>query len=242
MGSGSLMPGRGRGTIVIIGMQGKPAVAEAGVVLQQPEACHVFSQGSCPWITGPWQWWWAAQAPSGGWWWGRVRVDNDLCLHTGFLLAAAAVSVSYQSLVSELIAVAHAHLLWADRERIPSLRTPRNNGLLPLRQVQSFSWTPSRLALPARSGTLAPFRLCSRSQPQSSPWDLISKARASAPSPHPPERVSRQASQAGEYWSSLILCAGISPLCPLHSCCCALLYGSKASPLPPLVSASEGTS
>ena len=39
--------------------------------------------GSCPWITGPWQWW-AAQAP------GRGGVDSDLCLHTGFLVAAAA--------------------------------------------------------------------------------------------------------------------------------------------------------
>ena len=37
------------------GVQGKPAAAEASVTLQQPEACHAFSQGSCPWITGPWQ-------------------------------------------------------------------------------------------------------------------------------------------------------------------------------------------
>ena len=37
------------------GMRGEPAVAEAGMTLQQPEARHVFSQGSCPWITGPWQ-------------------------------------------------------------------------------------------------------------------------------------------------------------------------------------------
>ena len=29
-----------------------------------------------------------------------------------------------------------------------------------------------------------------------------------------------------------ILCAGISPLCPLHPCCCALLRGSETSPLP----------
>ena len=50
--------------VVIIGMQGDPVVAEAGVTLQQPEAFRVFSWGSCPWITGPWQWW-AAQAPRG---------------------------------------------------------------------------------------------------------------------------------------------------------------------------------
>ena len=71
------------GTVVIIGMWGKPAEAEAGVTLQQPEARHAFSRGSCPRITGPWQWQ-AAQSP------GRGGVDSDLGLHTGFLLAAAA--------------------------------------------------------------------------------------------------------------------------------------------------------
>ena len=64
-------------------MRGEPAAAEASVTLQQPEAYRVFSQGSCPWIMGPWQWW-AAQAPR------RGGVDGDLCLHTGFLVAAAA--------------------------------------------------------------------------------------------------------------------------------------------------------
>ena len=58
-------------------MQGEAAVAEAGVTLHQPEACRVFSRGSCPWITGPWQWQ-AAQVP------GRGGVDSDLCSHTGF--------------------------------------------------------------------------------------------------------------------------------------------------------------
>ena len=38
------------------GMRGEPVAAEAGVTLQQPEACHVFSQGSCPWIMVSWQW------------------------------------------------------------------------------------------------------------------------------------------------------------------------------------------
>ena len=84
--------------------------------------------------------------------------------------------------------------------------------------------------LPASCGTLAPFRLCSRSQPQYSPWGLTSEARASAPSPRPPWRVSRQASRAGECWLAPILCEGISPLCPPHPCCCALLRGSEASP------------
>ena len=69
-------------------MSGEPAVAEAGVTLQQPEACRVFSRGSCPWITGPWQWR-AAQAP------GRGGVESDLCSHTGFLVAAAAALASH---------------------------------------------------------------------------------------------------------------------------------------------------
>ena len=84
--------------------------------------------------------------------------------------------------------------------------------------------------LPVSCGTLAPFRLCLCSQHQSSPWGLTSKARASAPSPRPPWRVSRQASQAGDCCLAPILCAGISPLCPLHPYCCALLCGSEALP------------
>ena len=68
-------------------MRGKPAVAEAGMTLHQPEARRVLSQGSCPWITGPWQWQ-AAQAP------GRGGVDSDLCSHTGFLVVAAAALAS----------------------------------------------------------------------------------------------------------------------------------------------------
>ena len=72
-------------------MQGEPAAAEAGVTLQQSEACRVFSQGSCPWIMGPWQWR-AAQAT------GRGGVESDLCLHTGFLVASAAALVSHARL------------------------------------------------------------------------------------------------------------------------------------------------
>ena len=66
-------------------------MAEASVMLQQPEVCHVFSLGSCPWIMGPWQWW-AAQAP------GRGGVDSDLCLHTGFLVAAAAAALAFHAI------------------------------------------------------------------------------------------------------------------------------------------------
>ena len=65
------------------GMRGETVAAEAGETLQQPEEHRVFSQGSCPWITGPWQWR-AAQAPR------RGGVDSDLWLHIGFLVAAGA--------------------------------------------------------------------------------------------------------------------------------------------------------
>ena len=73
-------------------MWGEPVAAVAGVTLHQPETRRVFSQGSCSWITGLWQWW-AALALR------RGDVDSDLCLHTGFLVAAAAALVF------------HAHLL-----------------------------------------------------------------------------------------------------------------------------------
>ena len=62
---------------------------------------------------------------------------------------------------------------------------------------------------------------------------LTSEPGDSSPSSYPPWWVSRQASQAGEYWSAPILCAGIFPLCPLHHCSCTLLCGSKASSPPP---------
>ena len=76
-------------------MRGEPAAAEASVTLHQPQVCRVFSRGSCPWITGAWQWW-AAQAP------GRGGVGSDLCLHTGFLVA------------TEAVLAFHAHL-WCPR-------------------------------------------------------------------------------------------------------------------------------
>ena len=72
-------------------MRGEPAAAEASVTLQQPEVRHAFSRGSCPWITGAWQWR-AAQAP------GRDGVESELCLHTGFLVAAAAALVYHARL------------------------------------------------------------------------------------------------------------------------------------------------
>ena len=72
-------------------MQGEPAAAEARVTLHQPDACPEFSRGSCPWITGPWQW--RAAQPA-----GRGGVDSDLCLHTGFLVVAAGALASHACL------------------------------------------------------------------------------------------------------------------------------------------------
>ena len=72
-------------------MRGEPPVAEAGVTLQQSEARHVFSRVSCPWIKGPWQWR-GAHSPQ------REGMASDLCLCTGFLLAAAAALESHAHL------------------------------------------------------------------------------------------------------------------------------------------------
>ena len=96
---------------------------------------------------------------------------------------------------------------------------------MPLRQLQTFSRSPSRPAV-VRQPLQAVFTL---------PAPVLSLRSDRIPSlssqPRPPRRVSRQASRAGECWSAPILCAGISPLCPPHPCCCALLCGSEASPL-----------
>ena len=63
---------------------------------------------------------------------------------------------------------------------------------------------------------------------------LTSKAQASAPSPHLPQRTS--ISGWGVLGSALTVCAGISPLCLLQTGCCALLRGSEAPPLSQLIS------
>ena len=80
--------GRGEGGVQV---RGEPAAAEASMTLHQPEARRVFSWGSCPWITAPWQSR-AVQAP------GRGGVESDLCLHTAFLVAAAAALAFYARL------------------------------------------------------------------------------------------------------------------------------------------------
>ena len=155
--------------------------------------------------------------------------------------SSSSVSISCPSLESKLIAVAHTRPWNSLGGALPSVGRQGRN---PLSLSIPKQWSLASSADPdffpdfllASCGALTPFRLCSRSQPQSFPWDLTSEAQAqaSAPSPHPPQWVSRQASQPGECWLALIFCTGISPLCPLHPYCCALLHGSKASPTPTL--------
>ena len=177
-------------------------------------------------------------------------VGSDLHLHTGPLVTAVAAIAVCAHLWGPrwkpwLALVSGAHFGSA----LPSVgtwsRKPLSSCILKQWSLASPAGYDFFLdSLPACCGTLAPFRLCSHSQPQSSPRDLTSEAQASVPSPHPLWQVSRQAFQAGECWSAPILCAGISLFCPLHPCCCALLCGSKASPPPPPppISTSEGAS
>ena len=151
--------------------------------------------------------------------------------HRLFGGGSSSPSVSRPSLGSALIAAARASL-WS------SFRQRSESPLLVHQETQreekvSCLFGSCRLFPGLPPGWLwcaNPFRLCSRRQLQSSPCDPT-EARASAPSPRPPRRGSRQASRAGECCSAPSLCAGTSPPCPLHPCGCALLHGSEASPL-----------
>ena len=142
---------------------------------------------------------------------------------------SSSLSISRPSQVSALIAVAHAHLWSSFRQcsESPLLVHPKTMVSCLLGRSRLFPGLPPGL-LWHTSSLQAVFT----SQPQSSPWDLTSEAQASALSPHQPQQVSRQASQPGECLLALIFCAGISPLCPLHPCCCTVLRCSKASPQP----------
>ena len=66
------------------GMRGKPAAAADSMTLHQPEARRVFPL-DCRTL---------AVVGCTGSQEGRGGVDSDLCLHTGFLVAAAAALVS----------------------------------------------------------------------------------------------------------------------------------------------------
>ena len=145
---------------------------------------------------------------------------------------SSSLSVSCPSLGSALIAAAHACLCSSFKRRSES-------PLLPRRETKRQEKVSCRLGScrlfprlpPTQLWCANPFRLCSRCQPQSSLCDLT-EARASAPSPRPPQRGSRQASRAGECCSALSLCAGLSPFFPLCPCCCGIRadgHGSRPS-------------
>ena len=76
------MPGAGRRSVIIIGMWGEPVAAGTDMTLQQPEARCVFS-GNLALDHGTLAVLGCTGSSGGG-------VDSDLCLHTGFLVAAAA--------------------------------------------------------------------------------------------------------------------------------------------------------
>ena len=144
---------------------------------------------------------------------------------------SSSLSVSCPCLGSALIPMARAHL-WSSFRRC--CESPLLVHRETKRQEKVFClFVSCRLFPGLPPGYLwcsNPFRLCSHRQPQSSPCDP-NKARASAPSPHPPQRLSRQASRAGECCSAPILCEGISPLCPLRPCCCGICTDSRGSRL-----------
>ena len=98
-------------------------------------------------------------------------------------VCSSSLSISCLYLVSVLIAAACARLWSSFRwcSESPLLAHPKT--MVSCLLGKTFSWTPSQLAVVCYP---PPFRLCSHSQPQSSPWDLTSEAGASAPSPHLP--------------------------------------------------------
>ena len=83
-------------------------------------------------------------------------------------------------------------------------------------------------SLLASCGALAPLGCVHAAN--HSPLPAIRPKPSLSSQPRPPRQVSRQASRAGECCSALILCEGISLLCPLCPCGYAFLRGSKASP------------
>ena len=194
------------------------------MTLHQPQARSAFSRGSCPRITGPWQWW-AAPAP------GRGGMESDLCSHTGFLVAAAAALASHACLWGprwslRLAPISGVHFGGALNPL--SLRAAKQRG----KKKSLASSTAAdffQVSLPASCGVLTPSGCVHSANP--SPFPAIRPKPSLSSQPRPPRRVSRQASQAAECCSAPSLCAGVSPLCPPHPCVCALLRGSEASPL-----------
>ena len=86
--------------VVIIGMQGKPAAAEASVTLQSLRCAMCSPREVVPgsWDSGSRGLHRLPGRGGAGWgwsWWGGV--DSDLCLHTGFLVAAAAAALAFHA-------------------------------------------------------------------------------------------------------------------------------------------------
>ena len=157
-------------------VQGKPAATEAGVMLLQPEARRVFSWGSCPWITRPWQWW-AAQAPR------RGGVDSDLCLHTGFLVVAAAALPSHARLWSSFSGTLNPLSLHTRKQR------GKKKSLVSSTAPDFF---PD--SLPASCGALAPSGCVHAANP--SPLPVI-RLKLSLSSQPPPASAGEQTSLSG---------------------------------------------
>ena len=152
---------------------------------------------------------------------------------------SSSLSVSCPSLGSTLIAAAHARL-WSSFRRCSESCVLAH----PKTMVSCLLAGPAFFldSLPASCGTVAPFRLCSCSQPQSSPWDLTSEAQASAPSPARPRGGADKPLglvSAGRRRSSVresLRFALCTPVAALSS------VAAKLPPLPPAVSAREGAS
>ena len=139
----------------------------------------MFSQGSCPSIMGPWQWR-AAQAP------GRGGVASDLCLHTGFLVVAAAALAS------------HARLWGLRRQpRLAPVSGARLGGALnPLSSHTPIQWSLASSAapdflpdsLPASCGALAPSGCVHAANPSPLPGIRPPKPEPQLPAPARPTR------------------------------------------------------
>ena len=200
------------------GMQGESAAAEAGMRLQQPESCHVFSWGSCPWIMGPWQWQ-AAQVA------GRGGVGSDLCLHTGFLVAAAGALVFHACLGSALIATACTHLWSSFRQCSESPLHTHTETIVSCLSSRSrvFPRLPPGYQPPSGSVHAA------NPNPLPTIWTPKPEPQFWAPT-HPGKLADKllRLVSFGRHWSSVW-----ESLCfALCTRCCTLLCGSEASPHP----------
>ena len=158
---------------------------------------------------------------------------------------SSSLSISCPSLVSTLIAAAHARL-WSLFRRCSEYPLLVHSETKKSEKV-SCLFSSSRLFPRLPPGQLWCTSPLQAVFTQPTPvFSLGSDLRngASATSPHPPWWVSREASQASKCWLAPILCVSIFPLCPLQPCYCALLRGSKAYPhqMQHPVSTSEGDS